>query len=239
MTWKLPHGRYNMSVTSNFATLKARIHEYEKKYGRKENSVRLLGVSKLQAISKMQEAYQAGLTGFCENYIQEALVKLETLADLNIEWHFIGHIQSNKTKKIAEHFAWVHSVDSEKIAKRLNDQRPAHLPPLNICIEINVNHEKAKSGIDIEGLESLANFCQTLPRLRLRGLMAIPAATPAFEEQRQEFHVLNAAYQSLIKKGLALDTLSMGMSEDFEAAIAEGSSMVRIGTALFGPRPET
>lgn len=184
----------------------------------------------------MQEAYDAGQRAFGESYLQEALPKLEAFANQPIEWHFIGKLQSNKTRKIAEHFAWVHSVDNMKIAKRLNEQRPAHLPPLNICIEVNVSHEKAKVGIDLTELRSLVDYCLTLPRLHLRGFMTIPAETSVFEEQRQAFHLLNEAYQTLRKAGLPLDTLSMGMSLDFEAAIAEGSTLVRIGSSLFGPR---
>jgi hypothetical protein len=180
-------------------------------------------------------AYSAGQSSFGENYLQEALLKMDKLPS-DIEWHFIGAIQRNKTKKIAEHFDWVQSVDSTIIAQRLNDQRPLHLSPLNICIEVNVNHENTKIGVLSENVFSLATYCMNLPRLRLRGLMTIPFPQLHFSQQRQSFQQLHILYQSLLQKGLPLDTLSMGMSDDFEAAIAYGSTMVRIGTALFGER---
>lgn len=184
----------------------------------------------------MAETFKAGQNCFGENYLQEALPKMIALSNKSIEWHFIGSIQSNKTRNIAGHFAWVHSVDDMKIARRLNDQRPRHLPPLNICIEINVSHEATKSGIDFDKALALAQYCLTLPRLKLRGLMTIPAPMKNFNEQRNEFHKLFLLYQSLRGKGFTLDTLSMGMSGDFEAAIAEGSTLVRIGAGIFGER---
>lgn len=225
-----------MSVKENLFALKKRINDFEKKYNRHSQSVSLLAVSKLHPIEKIKEAYEAGQEAFGENYLQEALSKQAALTNEAIEWHFIGHIQSNKTRKIAEDFAWVHSVDSIKIAKRLHEQRPLDLPPLNICIEVNVSDEPAKSGVDLKNVLSIAEYCLSLQRLRLRGLMTIPAQENDFEKQRIPFRMLFEVFQSLREKGIALDTLSMGMSEDFEAAIAEGSTMVRIGTALFGER---
>ena len=222
----------------NLITIQNQIAAYEKKYGREAGSVQLLGVSKGQSIAKMAEAYQAGLTRFGENYLQEAQTKMAALSDKTIEWHFIGNIQSNKTRKIAELFSWVESVNHIDIAKRLNDQRPSHLPPLNICIEINISHETSKHGIATMDLMPLIHACLALPQLKLRGLMVIPAPQQHadFTLQRETFHQLNMLWQLLRKQGVILDTLSMGMSDDFEAAIAEGATQVRIGTALFGKR---
>ncbi|TAK75471.1 MAG: YggS family pyridoxal phosphate-dependent enzyme [Gammaproteobacteria bacterium] len=214
--------------------VKKLITEYEQKYQRAPHAVTLLAVSKGQPVEKIEALFHAGQVLFGESYVQEALPKIHALADKPIEWHFIGPIQSNKTRKIAEHFTWVHSVDAINIAKRLNDQRPAHLPPLNICLEVNINHETTKSGVLPEDVSSLATYCTALPRLRLRGLMAIPAKQSTFTAQRETFHSLFLLWQSLRHQGFALDTLSMGMSNDFEAAIAEGSTLVRIGTAIFG-----
>lgn len=223
-------------ITANLAHIKQLITTYEDKYDREKNAVQLLAVSKGQALEKMQMAFAAGQKRFGESYLQEALSKMVALNDASIEWHFIGPVQSNKTRKIAEHFAWVHSLTNMKVAKRLNEQRPAYLPPLNVCIEINIDKEASKAGISIEEVLPLAHYCLNLPRLKLRGLMTIPAARDTVIEQRQTFHTLLSVWQSLREHGLALDTLSMGMSEDFEAAIAEGSTIVRIGTAIFGPR---
>jgi pyridoxal phosphate enzyme (YggS family) len=224
------------TIQQNLSHIHQQIQTYELRYHRTPNSVKLLAVSKNHPIEKIQDAINAGQLAFGENYLQEALGKIETLNNKNLEWHFIGPIQSNKTKKIAEHFDWVHSVDSLRIAKRLNDQRPANLPPLNICLEINISHETTKSGILPEDALSLAQTCLTLPQLKLRGLMAIPAPKKNFPEQRAELHKLKLLYDHLQEKGLNLDTLSMGMSDDMEAAIAENATMVRIGTAIFGQR---
>jgi len=229
----------DMHIKNNLARLNNLVINFEKKYHRSFKSVKILAASKSQSIEKIIEAYHAGQRIFGENYLQEALVKMAALTDKQIEWHFIGPIQSNKTRKIAENFAWVQSVENAKIAKRLNDQRPIHLPPLNICIEVNVSAEKSKSGADINEVMSLITYCQSLPRLVLRGLMAIPAPSKQFENQCHEFHKLSFLWTSLQKNGLILDTLSMGMSADFEAAIAEGSTMIRIGTMLFGERMAT
>lgn len=228
-----------MDIEKNLAGIKKRISAYEIKYQREPHSVDLLAASKGQPIEKMLAAYEAGQTQFGENYLQEAMSKMSLLADKNIVWHFIGAIQSNKTRKIAEHFSWAHCVTSMKIAKRLQDQRPDHLPPLNICIEINTNHEENKSGVKEEELYTLIQYCLGLPRLKLRGLMAIPAMEKDFVLQRKAFHQLFSLYENFCKQGIPLDTLSMGMSQDFEAAIAEGATIVRIGELLFGKRVVT
>jgi hypothetical protein len=176
--------------------------------------------------------YNEGQRLFGENYLQEALPKIKALPQ-DIEWHFIGTIQRNKTKKIAEHFAWVQSVANVDIAQRLNNQRPIHLPSLNICIEVNINNEPSKSGVLVKDVLPLAVYCLTLPRLSLRGIMAIPEKTDDFKLQRHSFNQLSLLYESLRRKKIDLDTLSMGTSQDFEAAVAEGSTMVRIGGDLF------
>jgi len=230
------------SVADNLANIKKLITVYEQQYGRESGAVQLLAASKSQPLEKILAAYQAGQRRFGENYLQEALKKMSDLAAnhpgvaSSIEWHFIGPMQRNKTRKIAEHFAWVHSVDSDIIAKRLSEQRPAHLPPLNICIEVNISNQATKSGVPLAHVLSLAKECLTLPRLTLRGLMAIPAFHPDFNQQRQECHQLFLVWQALRDQEIALDTLSLGMSSDFEAAIAEGSTLVRIGSAIFGQR---
>ncbi len=196
-------------------------------------SVGLLAVSKTQPAAAIRDAFAAGLRDFGENYLQEALDKQAELDDLPLTWHFIGPIQSNKTKAIAEHFDWVHSVDRLKIAQRLSDQRPATLPPLNVCLQVNVSGEASKSGCAPQEVQQLARAITALPRLRLRGLMCIPAPSEDPAEQRAAFARLRQLRDEL---ALDLDTLSMGMSQDLEAAIAEGATWVRIGTALFGAR---
>lgn len=223
-----------MQIEENLAHIKHLISDYEKKYGRESGSVQLLAASKKQPLAKLQAARDAGQLVFGESYVQEALAKMEVLTD--IEWHFIGPIQRNKTRKIAEHFNWVQSVDNATIALRLNDQRPPHLPPLNICIEVNVNNEANKSGVSLVDTEAFIRYCLTLPQLNVRGLMAIPKDEQNFSNQRHNFHILANKFNELKTKGFSLDTLSMGMSADFEAAIAEGSTMVRIGSAIFGQR---
>jgi hypothetical protein len=204
--------------------------------GRAPGSVRLLAVSKTFPAAAVRAAYSAGQTAFGENYLQEALDKIAALADLPLEWHFIGPIQSNKTRPIAEHFHWVHSVDRLKVAERLSAQRPPHLPPLNICLQVNVSGEVSKSGASPEDAPLLAQELSQLPRLRLRGLMAIPAPADDPSAQRAPFRQLHGLLDALNARGLQLDTLSMGMSHDFPAAIMEGATMVRIGTAIFGAR---
>lgn len=225
-----------MDIKNNIIAFKENILECEKKFNRLSHSVSLLAVTKGQSIEKISQAIDAGQFAFGENYLQEALPKISALAGKNVEWHFIGPIQRNKTKKIAENFSWAQSIDNPNIAKRLNEQRPEHLPPLNICLEVNISQEKTKSGINFEDIFTLADSCLTLPRLRLRGLMTIPAIQNSFDEQRNEFHKLKLLYEKLLEKGFLIDTLSMGMSNDWEAAVAEGATMLRIGTSLFGSR---
>jgi hypothetical protein len=198
--------------------------------------VRLVAASKTFPAQAIREAAGAGQRDFGENYVQEALTKIEALADLALVWHFIGPIQSNKTRAIAESFHWVHSLDREKIARRLSESRPAHLPPLKVCIEVNLSGEASKSGVAPQAVAALARQVGALPRLALRGLMAIPEPTPDAQLQRRRFRILRELKDELVRSGIALDTLSMGMSADLEAAIAEGSTMVRVGTAIFGQR---
>jgi PLP dependent protein len=221
------------TIAENISTLAERIHNAAKAVQRDPASVGLLAVSKTKPASDLRQAYDAGLRDFGENYLQEALGKQTELADLPLIWHFIGPIQSNKTRAIAENFAWVHSVDRLKIAQRLSEQRPADLPPLNICIQVNVSGEASKSGCTPEDLPALAQAISALPNLRLRGLMAIPEPTENSDEQNAAFAAVRTLQESL---NLPLDTLSMGMSHDLEAAIAQGATWVRIGTALFGAR---
>ena len=203
---------------------------------KRTDDVYLLAVSKAQSADKLRTAYLAGQTRFGENYVQEAINKQAELSDLAIEWHFIGPIQSNKTTLIAQHFDWVHSVDRLKIAQRLNDARPSDMPPLNVCIQINSSEEGSKSGVDI-GLQSmLAKAISAMPRLKLRGVMAIPAPVQDFAKQRAQFKIVADAFKNLQHQGFKLDTLSIGMSDDYIAAVHEGATMVRIGSALFGLR---
>ena len=206
--------------------------------GRAPSAVQLLAVSKLHPAQAVREALAHGQNAFGENYVQEALDKMAALADLRpaIEWHLVGPLQSNKTRAVAEAFDWVHSVDRLKIAQRLSDQRPAHLPPLNICLQVNISGEASKSGLTPAEAADIAPAVAALPRLRLRGLMALPEPLGGFEAQRAPLLALRLLRETLNRQGLALDTLSMGMSDDLEAAIAEGSTLVRVGTAVFGPR---
>lgn len=204
--------------------------------GRNAAEVRLLAVSKTWPADSVREAAAAGQRAFGENYVQEGAEKVDALAALGLEWHFIGPLQSNKTRLVANRFAWVHSIDRLKIAERLSAQRDAHLPPLELCIQVNVSGEASKSGVAPAKLPALAHAVAGLPRLRLRGLMAIPEPTSDVALQRARFAALRELCDRLNAGGLALDTLSMGMSDDLEAAIAEGSTMVRVGTAIFGSR---
>ncbi|MFM1911489.1 MAG: putative enzyme [Pseudomonadota bacterium] len=199
--------------------------------------VMLLAVSKAQSAEKLREAWEAGQTRFGENYLQEALNKQAELADLKIEWHFIGPIQSNKTQPIAQHFSWVHGVDRLKIAQRLNDARPADLPPLQICLQVNISGEDSKSGVAPNELLELVGTVSALPKLTLRGLMTIPEPTDDESLQRQQFKQMRLLLNDLKKEGVVLDTLSMGMSSDYRIAIEEGATIVRIGSAIFGARP--
>ncbi|MGY1890749.1 YggS family pyridoxal phosphate-dependent enzyme [Pseudomonas jessenii] len=221
------------TIADNISHVGSRIQTATQAAHRPENSVQLLAVSKTKPAEALREAYAAGLRDFGENYLQEALGKQLELADLPLIWHFIGPIQSNKTRAIAEHFDWVHSVDRLKIAQRLSEQRPAELPPLNICIQVNVSGEASKSGCTPDDLPALAAAISALPRLKLRGLMAIPEPTDDRAEQDAAFAAVQKLQASL---ELPLDTLSMGMSHDLESAIAQGATWVRIGTALFGAR---
>lgn len=213
-----------------------RIQTAIEKFHRDPSQIKLLAVSKTKPPEAILAAYEAGQRLFGENYLQEALEKMEKLPFTDIEWHFIGRVQSNKTKAIAEHFAWVHGIDKVKHARRLSEQRPNSLSPLNICIQVNLSGEESKGGFKPEDTEAAAREIATLPGIALRGLMTLPAPIDDFEEQRTPFRRLRELMESLQKGGLKLDTLSMGMSHDLEAAIAEGSTIVRIGTALFGAR---
>jgi len=215
----------------------ARIRAAEVRFGRPSGAVGLVAVSKTRQAADIAAVAAAGQRRFGENYWQEAADKLPALAAFDLEWHFIGPLQANKTRSIAEQFAWVHSVDRLKIAERLSEQRPSALPPLNVCLQVNVSGEPSKHGLDEGALPAIAHGVAALPGLRLRGLMAIPAPATDFAEQRRPFARLCELQNSLIGAGLALDTLSMGMSDDLEAAIAEGSTLVRVGTAIFGLRP--
>ncbi|WP_338522275.1 YggS family pyridoxal phosphate-dependent enzyme [Pseudomonas batumici] len=221
------------TIADNITAVAARIAAAAQAAGRDSAAIGLLAVSKTKPAAAVREAYAAGLRDFGENYLQEALGKQAELTDLPLCWHFIGPIQSNKTRAIAEHFDWVHSVDRLKIAQRLSEQRPADLPPLNICIQVNVSGEASKSGCTAADLPALAAAIADLPNLRLRGLMAIPEPTEERAEQDAAFATVRTLQDSL---NLPLDTLSMGMSHDLESAIAQGATWVRIGTALFGAR---
>ncbi len=207
-----------------------------KSAGSHQQQVSLLAVSKAQSALAIRQAYLAGQTMFGENYLQEALEKQAELTDLAIEWHFIGPIQSNKTQLIAQHFSWVHSIDRLKIAQRLNDARPANLAPLQVCIQVNISNEDSKSGVAQQELEALATALSKLPQLKLRGLMAIPEPNCDINKQRTQFKQVRECYDDLLAKGFALDTLSIGMSDDYLIAIEQGATIVRIGSALFGAR---
>ncbi|MGH8380472.1 YggS family pyridoxal phosphate-dependent enzyme [Pseudomonas sp.] len=221
------------TIADNLSTLAARIGAAAEAAGRSPSDIRLLAVSKTKPAAAVREAFAAGVRDVGENYLQEALNKQGELTDLPLTWHFIGPIQSNKTRAIAEHFDWVHSVDRLKIAQRLSEQRPEGLEALNICLQVNVSGEASKSGCTPEALPALATAIAALPRLRLRGLMAIPEPSDDRAAQEAAFARVRELQASL---GLDLDTLSMGMSHDLEAAIAQGATWVRIGTALFGAR---
>ena len=225
-------------VAARLAAVRDRIREAEQTHGRQPGSVELLAVSKRQPLDAMQTAYEAGQRAFGENYLQEGVDKRQTMTATDIEWHFIGALQSNKTRPAAEGFDWVHAVDRLKIARRLSEQRPEPLGALQCCIQVNVSGEASKAGVSPQALPELAHAMAELPRLRLRGLMTLPEAVTGFEAQRAAFRELRQLQDALIADGLALDTLSMGMSNDLEAAIAEGATLVRLGTAVFGPRPE-
>lgn len=229
-----------MSISENLQVVQHRIATSAQAAGRDPTSIRLLAVSKTFDAQAVLTAAQAGQRAFGENYVQEAFDKISSTRELNpdlqLEWHFIGPIQSNKTRQIAEHFDWVHSVDRLKIAQRLSEQRPVDMPPLQICLQVNVSGEATKSGLEPDALLELARVVNTLPNLRLRGLMAIPEPTEDVEQQRAAFAKLRLMQNDLQAVGIQTDTLSMGMSADMDAAIAEGATIVRIGTAIFGDR---
>lgn len=216
--------------------VRERIADAEKQFSRTPGSVHLLAVSKTRPADEIRTLVNAGQLAIGESYLQDARPKIAQLPDPTPEWHFIGPIQSNKTKDIAEGFSWVHTIDRIKIAQRLNSQRPNHLPPLNICLQVNISGEPSKSGIPISRLSELAEQIASLRHLKLRGLMTIPERRSEFKAQRKPFRKCRLALEEMNNKGMQLDTLSMGMSSDMEAAIAEGATIVRIGTALFGPR---
>jgi pyridoxal phosphate enzyme (YggS family) len=224
------------NIEKNLNDIHARIASAASASGRTAESIVLLAVSKRKPASDIRLAHDCGQRDFGENYLQEALLKQHELQDLDINWHFIGAIQSNKTRNIAEAFDWVHCVDRLKIATRLSEQRPASLAPLNICIQVNIDHEASKAGIELSELGGLARAIAVLPGIRLRGLMAIPAPRTNYSGQCEAFARLSAALASLQQQGLDCDTLSMGMTQDMDAAIAQGSTLVRIGTAIFGER---
>ena len=224
------------TIMQNIKTILARITAAENKYGRTAGSVQLLAVSKTRPVEDVLSAISIQQQHFGENYLQDALTKIENISEQAIEWHFIGPIQSNKTRQIAENFNWVHTIDRLKIARRLSEQRSPEQKPLNVCIQVNVSGESSKSGVSPEDALTLAKEISQLPHINLRGLMTIPVSSNDFEQQRQPFRLLRELKDEIQAQGIELDTLSMGMSNDMEAAIAEGSTMVRIGTAIFGAR---
>ena len=226
----------NAFIAQNLAQVHAHIEAACQSAGRPAGSVQLLAVSKTWGADAVRAAHAAGQTAFGENYIQEAVDKITVLRDLPLVWHCIGPIQSNKTRLVAEHFDWVHSIDRLKIAQRLSEQRPASLPPLQVCIQVNVDGGANKSGVSPQELPALAQAVAALPRLQLRGLMTIPEPAETDAQMRAVHRQAKALFDSLRAQGLPLDTLSMGMSADLNAAIAEGSTMVRVGTAIFGKR---
>lgn len=237
MSFIIKSFRSMSNTDSRLAQVKQRISDAEKKWNRKPASVALLAVSKTRRADELEKVIAQGQCEFGENYLQEALDKIAALKHHNhLIWHFIGSIQSNKSRPIAEHFDWVHSIDRLKIASRLSQQRPVNKAPLNILLQVNISHEASKSGINEDSLLSLASDIDQLPGLCLRGIMGLPAPATSFEAQRQQCDQLLDLYLQLQNKFSSIDTLSMGTSNDFEAAIASGSTMVRIGTAIFGER---
>lgn len=223
-------------IARNLADVRAEIARHAHEFGRDPAGIRLVAVSKTRPAGDILAAMNAGQADFGENYLQEAVLKQEALAGRAPCWHFIGRIQSNKTRELAARFDWVQTVDSERIAVRLDAQRPDHLPALNVCLQVNIDREPQKAGVDPAAVQAFADAVGRMKRLRLRGLMAVPAASTDFERQRDSFERLRAIHEQLVAAGLPLDTLSIGMSGDLRAAIAAGSTMVRVGTAIFGPR---
>lgn len=224
-------------LTTRFEQTRRRISSAATSCGRRPEEIQLIAVSKMQPASAIRALYECGQRAFAENYLQEALPKLEALRDLDVVWHFTGQLQANKTRSVAEHFAWVHALDRERIAIRLNDQRPHHAPRLQVCLQVRLGDEVGKGGVAPSDALALAREVIKLPRLQLRGLMCIPPPEETFDAQKVWFDRLVARQQEIIAAGIPLDTLSMGMSDDLEAAIAAGATCVRIGTALFGERP--
>jgi len=225
-----------IGVTENLALIKDLLAFSAVEAGREPDAVTLLAVSKKQPVSSILTAAAAGQRDFGENFVQEGIEKISQIRDRNLIWHFIGHLQTNKTRLVAENFDWVHTIDKLKTARRLSEQRPESLEPLNVCLQVNVDDEASKSGLLPEALPELAAAVAELPGLSLRGLMCLPAARLEFEAQRVPFARLRKMAESLSAIGCRTDTLSMGMSDDFRAAIFEGATIVRIGTAIFGPR---
>jgi pyridoxal phosphate enzyme (YggS family) len=225
------------ALAAGLAALRQRLAIVAQASGRDVRSITLLAVSKGQAVSRLRAALALGLTQFGENYLEEALAKIHALAGTPAEWHFIGRLQANKTRDVAEKFAWVHGVDRERIAQRLSAQRPVHAPPLNVCVQINIAAEQSKAGVPPADALPLLHAVAALPGLRLRGLMCMLPFDLSAAEQHRLFGAMRALRETANSAGLGMDTLSMGMSGDYEAALAEGATLLRIGTALFGPRP--
>lgn len=226
----------NHDLSQRFEDARKRIASATTQWGRKPGSVQLVAIGKGHEADALRTVAGFGQRDFGENYLQEALPKMQALQDLSLVWHFTGQIQSNKTRPIAEHFAWVHTVDRERIAVRLNDQRPAHATPINVCIQVSLEDEPGKGGVDPQDVAALAGRIVGLPRLRLRGLMTVPPPRESFDEQKALFDRMSVLLRGLNEKGFGLDTLSMGMTHDLEAAIAAGATLVRVGTAIFGER---
>ena len=225
-----------IGVTENLAIISDLLIDAAIDAGRDPAGVRLLAVSKKQPVDKILEAADAGQRDFGENFVQEGVEKIEATSGRNLTWHFIGHLQSNKTRTVAENFDWVHTIDKLRTAKRLSDQRPDDRDPLDVCLQVNVDDESTKSGVPVVAVPELAAAVAELPRLRLRGLMCLPAIRDDFDEQRKPFAIVRRLADTLREQGIETDTLSMGMSADFRAAIFEGATIVRIGTAVFGER---
>ena len=229
-------GFSDQALADRLASVRVRVAAAAAAAGRDAAEIRIIGVSKRQPLASVRAALAAGLEDFGENFLQEALEKMDALGESAARWHFIGALQSNKTAAVAERFDWVHSVDRPRLAERLSRQRPAHLPPLNVCVQVHIGDEASKAGVAPAETGALARQVAGLPGLRLRGLMAVPPPETDPARQRAWFGQLAALYARLRAEGVAMDTLSMGMSDDLEAAVAEGATLVRIGTAIFGPR---
>jgi pyridoxal phosphate enzyme (YggS family) len=225
-----------MKIANNLTKIRNKISAAEKQFGREENSVCLIAVSKTRKINEIIMAINENQRHFGENYCQEAIEKIKAITQSNVVWHFIGPIQSNKTKQISHYFDWVHTVDRIKIAHRLDEMRPDNMAPLNICIQVNTSGEVTKSGLSINEVEDFINELKHFKRLKVRGLMSLPEIKPSFDDQRKSFSLLKKVLHELGTDNPELDTLSIGTTQDMEAAIAEGATCVRIGTAIFGPR---